>query len=390
MSSSSSSSSLHWLSLVGTIWLQAINGPNSDFPVYSSQLKDLKNISQVQLNFLAFASDAGKLFGWFSGVAAIYLPLWLVALTGAAFSMVGYGVQYLFLENSKLKYWHLFALTSMAGNGICWINTVCYLICIKNFTSDSRVAVGLSTSYLGLSAKVYTVVADAVFSKAKLQAKSYLLLNAILPMIVTILVSPSLRVLQTAKERTNSAFIFMFGITLATGVCAVVGSIGTKSYGLSSREHMVSLGVLLASPLFVPVGISLIETMRKILRDKKENRIHDLRIEDVESAIEMKEDGEEEVVPVIVPVTVPVPVQPIEEKECDEVGGVEMLKKVDFWLYFMGYMFSGTLGLVFLNNLGQIAESRGLSQTSTLVSLCSSFGFFGRLIPSFLDYFSIK
>ncbi|KAJ4751040.1 Major facilitator superfamily protein [Rhynchospora pubera] len=387
MSSSSSSSSLHWLSLVGTIWLQAINGPNSDFAIYSSQLKDVKHISQVQLNFLAFASDAGKLFGWFSGVAAIYLPLWLVAVTGAAFSLVGYGVQFLFLENSKLEYWHLFILTSLAGNGICWINTVCYLICIRNFTSDSRVAVGISTSYLGLSAKVYNVIANAVFTKTESIAKSYLLLNAIVPMIVTIFVTPSLRVLKATKERTNSAFLFMFGITLATGICAIFGSIGTKSYGFSSKEHMISLGVLLVSPLFVPVGISLSETMRKILRDKKENRIHDLRIEDIESAKETKEEREEELV---VPISIPVSAQVVEEKECEEVGGMKMLKKVDFWLYFMSYMFSGTLGLVFLNNLGQIAESRGLSDTSTLVSLSSSFGFFGRLIPSFLDYFSIK
>ncbi|EMS55942.1 hypothetical protein TRIUR3_26243 [Triticum urartu] len=85
----SSPTSVHWLSLVGSVWLQTINGPNSDFPVYSSELKTVKGISQVQLNFLAFASDAGKLFGWFAGVAALYVPLWLVAVVGAAFGLVG-------------------------------------------------------------------------------------------------------------------------------------------------------------------------------------------------------------------------------------------------------------------------------------------------------------
>ncbi|KAG8068335.1 hypothetical protein GUJ93_ZPchr0005g15645 [Zizania palustris] len=145
----STPSSAHWLSLVGSVWLQTINGPNADFPVYSSQLKEVKGISQVQLNFLAFASDAGKLLGWFAGVAALYLPLWLVAVVGAAFGLVGYGIQFLFLERSGLAYWHMFLLTSLAGNGICWINTVCYLLCMKNFPSDSRVAVSLATSYLG-------------------------------------------------------------------------------------------------------------------------------------------------------------------------------------------------------------------------------------------------
>jgi hypothetical protein len=52
-------------------------------------------------------------------------------------------------------------------------------------------------------------------------------------------------------------------------------------------------------------------------------------------------------------------------------------------------MFSGTLGLVFQNNLKQITESRRLAKTPTLVSLSSSFGFFGRLLPSFLGYYFV-
>ncbi|GJM92708.1 hypothetical protein PR202_ga09201 [Eleusine coracana subsp. coracana] len=377
-----SPSSAHWLSLVGSIWLQTINGPNSDFPVYSSQLKDLKHISQVQLNFLAFASDAGKLFGWFSGVAALYLPLWLVAFVGAAFGLVGYGIQYLFLDSAGLRYWHLFLLTSLAGNGICWINTVCYLLCIRNFGSSSRVAVSLATSYLGLSAKVYTSLADSIPGLANSKAKAYLLLNAVVPMIVTVLVAPSLRVVDLkSAASTDAAFLIMFAITLATGACAVVGSIGSTSDGLSSREHMISLSVLLATPVLIPLVLRIRESMNKIRETKRENRIHDLGTDET----------------TIVAIDIPFPPLDVESSKDDgdskpreEVGGLRLLRKLDFWLYFFSYMFSGTLGLVFLNNLGQIAESRRLAQTSTLVSLSSSFGFFGRLLPSFLDYYSAK
>nr|CAD1817501.1 unnamed protein product [Ananas comosus var. bracteatus] len=84
-----SSSSLHWLSLVATIWLQTINGPNSDFAVYSSQLKDIKHFSQVQLNMLAFASDAGKLFGCFSGIAVIHLALFVITIATGVCAVVG-------------------------------------------------------------------------------------------------------------------------------------------------------------------------------------------------------------------------------------------------------------------------------------------------------------
>jgi hypothetical protein len=383
-----SPSSAHWLSLVGSIWLQTINGPNSDFPVYSSQLKDLKHISQVQLNFLAFASDAGKLFGWFSGVAALYLPLWLVAFVGAAFGLVGYGLQYLFLDSAGLRYWHLFLLTSLAGNGICWINTVCYLLCIRNFGSSSRVAVSLATSYLGLSAKVYTSLADSIPGLANSKAKTYLLLNAVVPMLVTVVVVPSLRVVDLkSAASTDPAFLVMFAVTLVTGVCAVLGSIGSSSNGLSSREHMISLSVLLATPVLIPLALKIREKMNKIWETKRENRIHDLSTEaddtntmgaavlaiDVAQEVESK-DGDDSAT----------------EKPQEEVGGLRLLRKLDFWLYFFSYMFSGTLGLVFLNNLGQIAESRRLEQTSTLVSLSSSFGFFGRLLPSFMDYYSAK
>ncbi|KAL5220806.1 hypothetical protein ABZP36_025519 [Zizania latifolia] len=385
-----SPSSAHWLSLIGSIWLQTINGPNSDFPVYSSQLKELKHISQVQLNFLAFASDAGKLFGWFSGVAALYLPLWLVAFVGAAFGLVGYGIQYMFLDSAGLRYWHLFVLTALAGNGICWINTVCYLLCINNFASSSRVAVSLATSYLGLSAKVYTSLAETFPGLASSKAKTYLLLNAVVPLFVTVVVAPSLRVfdLKSGEVSSDAAFLAMFAITLATGACAVVGSIGSTSNGLSSKEHMASLGVLLAIPILIPVALKIRETLTKIREAKRENRIHDLGTDDSLSV--------ESVVVVDVSADADADAEAKEEadgvvkKTQEEVGGLRLLRIPDFWLYFFSYMFSSTLGLVFLNNLGQIAESRGVAQTSTLVSLSSSFGFFGRLLPAFMDYYSKK
>ncbi|KAM0912446.1 hypothetical protein ACQ4PT_012792 [Festuca glaucescens] len=370
----SSPSSAHWQSLVGSIWLQTVNGPNSDFPVYSSQIKELKNISQVQISFLAFASDAGKLLGWFSGVAALYVPLRLVAFVGTGFGLVGYGIQYLFLNSAGLRFWHLFLLTALAGNGICWINTVCYLLCINNFASRGRVAVSLATSYLGLSAKVYTSLAETMMPGSK--AKAYLLLNAVVPMIVTVAVTPSLRLLDLKSEMVSTtddtAFIVMFAITIATGVCAVAGF-----SGLSSR---ISLGALLVVPVLIPVALRIRKSMNKMWEARaRENRTQQLGGDDDVVVIEVMgiETEEEETIVAA-------------EKPQEEVGGLQLLTKPDFWLYYFSYMFSGTLGLVFLNNLGQIAESRGLAHASTLVSLSSSFGFFGRLLPSFLDYYSAK
>ncbi|KAL9323062.1 hypothetical protein ACSQ67_011115 [Phaseolus vulgaris] len=67
----------------------------------------------------------------------------------------------------------------------------------------------------------------------------------------------------------------------------------------------------------------------------------------------------------------------------EEVGVKLMLRRINFFVFFFG----ATVGLVYINNLGQIAESRDCSNTSSLVSLSSSFGFFGRLMPSLMYFF---
>lgn len=88
-----------WMILVATIWIQAFTGTNFDFSAYSSDLKSVLEISQVQLNYLAVASDLGKVFGWSSGLALMYFPLWTVLFTAAFMGFVGYGVQWLVITN---------------------------------------------------------------------------------------------------------------------------------------------------------------------------------------------------------------------------------------------------------------------------------------------------
>ncbi|KAJ6813184.1 uncharacterized protein M6B38_146950 [Iris pallida] len=89
-----------WMILVATIWIQAFTGTNFDFSAYSSQLKSVMGISQVQLNYLATASDLGKVFGWSSGLALLYLPLPLVLFLAAAVGFLSYGLQWLLITST--------------------------------------------------------------------------------------------------------------------------------------------------------------------------------------------------------------------------------------------------------------------------------------------------
>ncbi|KAL5703942.1 hypothetical protein ACHQM5_022432 [Ranunculus cassubicifolius] len=375
---SSCSSVLQWLSLVGIIWLQSINGTNTDFSAYSSQYKKLLSISQIKLNNLAFASDAGKLFGWVSGLATAYLPLWLVLIIGASLGLIGYGVQFLFLAEkiTFLSYWQIFFLTVLAGNSICWINTVCYATITKNFRSNAQTAVGLSTSYSGLSAMTYTNIVDVISpSSSTKKAKTYLFLNSVVPLLVAVVTSPFFRDVKVKKKENGleTRFIVMFIIAVATGTYAVICTLGLLNL-FPQLAHAIVLGILLACPLLVLYCVN-----------KRECRIHDVTVDETcdlerDSSIEVKEEEEDEEEEVVIS----------ESNVMQEIGVKLMLRKVEFWLYFFVYMFGATLGLVYLNNLGQIAESRGHPRSSSLVSLSSSFGFFGRLIPSILEHFFSK
>ncbi|KAL6008596.1 hypothetical protein ACLOJK_034110 [Asimina triloba] len=88
-----------WMILVATIWVQAFTGTNFDFSSYSSDLKMVLGITQVQLNYLAVASDLGKAFGWSSGLAILHLPLPAVLFMSASMGAVGYGLQWLVVKN---------------------------------------------------------------------------------------------------------------------------------------------------------------------------------------------------------------------------------------------------------------------------------------------------
>ncbi|KAM5548483.1 protein NUCLEAR FUSION DEFECTIVE 4-like [Rosa sericea] len=397
--SSSSSKAFQWLSLVGIIWLQSINGTNTTFPAYSSQLKNTLSLSQLQINNLVFASNAGKLFGWFSGIAAIYLPLWLVLMIGSLLGLFGYGVQFLFITNqiSSPAYWQIFLLTMLAGNSVCWINTVCYVVCIRNFPFHQQVAVGLTTSYQGLSAKIYTDIVSAAFSSSPhKRAKAYLLLNSLLPLLVCVVVAAFVKdidVVTGDPRNMASGFKLMFMITIATGIYAIISSLGSMSIDLSPLHSVIGTALFLLIPLVVPIVEKIGEKLSRRWRSlDRENRVQNFSTDDqkglesIKSGVVKEEEEEEHSTEHVHNEVGKVQIHHgIGVRE--EIGVRLMVKRIDFWLYFLVYIFSATIGLVFLNTFGQIVESRGSSRTSSLVSLSSSFGFFGRLMTSLLDYF---
>ncbi|CAN7061160.1 hypothetical protein IGI04_016337 [Brassica rapa subsp. trilocularis] len=361
---------LRWFSLVALLWLQSINGTNLSFPAYSSQLKEFLSISQFKLNYLSFASDAGKVLGFISGIAAIHLPLPLVLLAGGSLGFAGYGLQYLCIVKKMftLSFYQIWGLSFLAGNSICWINTACFIVAITGFPLNRQVAVGITASYQALSGKIYTDIVHTFFYSSQREAASgYLLLSSLVPLACCLVTAPMLmreaKAMSFSSRDVNVGFIFLFVVTIATGIY----SVATSLLPVPAVLALIGIVLFLLAPLAIPSGVRLEELMSSTRSQQK--------VYNLEAPIEEDQKKEEEV----------------DEKAIvgvrEEVEWTKLWKRLDFWIYFGLYLFGPTVGIVFMNNLGQISESRGCAATSSLVALSSSFGFFGRLLPSLLDYF---
>ncbi|KAL0297420.1 UNVERIFIED_CONTAM: protein NUCLEAR FUSION defective [Sesamum radiatum] len=90
------------------------------------------------------------------------------------------------IAHIKFKYTlsrYVFLLCLLAGCSICWFNTVCFVLCIKNFPSNRPLALSLTVSFNGVSAALYNL---AVNSLNPSTSAAYLLLNALVPLFTSI------------------------------------------------------------------------------------------------------------------------------------------------------------------------------------------------------------
>lgn len=133
-----------WMILVATIWIQAFTGTNFDFSSYSSDLKSVLGISQVQLNYLSMASDMGKALGWCSGVSLLYFPMWVVIFMAASMGLFGYGLQWLVIRRFiSLPYFLVSSFSSFIFTCFLLFNLLLHIFLgfmpYINFTTDALV-----------------------------------------------------------------------------------------------------------------------------------------------------------------------------------------------------------------------------------------------------------
>ncbi|XP_027182838.1 protein NUCLEAR FUSION DEFECTIVE 4-like [Coffea eugenioides] len=390
-----------WMILAASVWIQAFTGTNLDFSSYSSDLKSVLGISQVQLNNLSMASDMGKAFGWCSGVCLKYLPLWVVIFLAAFMGFLGYGLQWLVIQGHiSLPYSLVILLSLLAGCSISWFNTVCYVLCINNFPANRPLALSLSISFNGVTAALYKLIVNAINST---DSALYLLLNAIMPLIASIGIvalvlqqHPPQALSGGAIHRESCVFLRLVILAACTGVYLLV----------LDTESVTSSASTLGAILFL---ILLLITTRIFCAREWAQRTENSSIELQGTSFNSVDLGDLDIKQKLVEIedsSSPLTrsngnaYDPEEKRSCcdqkffkdrlsmlGEEHSVRLLiHRLDFWLYYLAYFCGGTLGIVYGNNLGQIAQSLGYgSQISSFVSLYSACSFFGRLLSAIPD-----
>ncbi|KAI9185500.1 hypothetical protein LWI28_007942 [Acer negundo] len=392
-----------WMILIATTWIQAFTGTNFDFSSYSSTLKSVLEISQVQLNYLSVASDMGKAFGWCSGVFLMRLPVWVVMFIATFMGLVGYGLQWLVIQKLiVLPYFLVFLLCLLAGCSICWFNTVCYVLCIRNFQTNRAFALSLTISFNGVTAALYTLIAKAISSD---NDTIYLFLNALVPLFAsTLALIPILRQPPSADATRLDSFNFLILniLALIAGLYLLLLN-SLSSTPLRARILFTGAMILLFLPLCLPGIVCARKWANRTIHTGFHFDLSSFNSVDVYDDPELHKEligsdqsnglngcsfsvtHEEEGC-----------LAKVMEKDRLKMLGEEhtarlLVRKWDFWLYYLAYFCGGTIGLVYSNNLGQIAQSLGYySKLSSLITLYSTCSFFGRLLAAAPDFLRDK
>jgi hypothetical protein len=283
----------------------------------------------------------------------------------------------------------------VAGCSICWFNTVCFVLCIRSFSASNRsLALSLSISFNGLSAAFYTLFANAL---SPFSPSVYLLLNAILPLAVSVLALPAILLchhdnhLHSMPKHNSRVFLGLYILAFITGIYLVIfGSFNTTS----STAPVILTGatVLLVLPLIVPATVSCSHGSSHG-PDPVSPLNHD---DDTQEPLllsndhQMGSDG-----------TMRKTVKHHLQDCCcgailgkgrivvlgEEHSAKKLIRSMDFWLYYTAYFCGATVGLVYSNNLGQIAQSlHQQSQLTMLLAVYSSCSFFGRILSALPDF----
>ncbi|VFQ97866.1 unnamed protein product [Cuscuta campestris] len=403
-----------WLVFVASMWVQSCSGIGYLFGSISPVIKAAMGYNQRQVALLGVAKDLGDAIGFLPGVLCEILPIWLVLFVGVLQNLLGYGFVWLFVAHKlpESPLWLLCILIFVGTNGETYFNTGALVSCVQNFPKSRGPIVGILKGFAGLSGAILTQVYATINFPDQ---ASLVFMVAVGPSIVITALMFLVRPVgghRQARTSDNSSFLFIYSVCLilAAYLFAVLmlQDLTSVSQNLITLLTVV-LVVLILLPIIIPIILVYFTGSRPQLEEsfltesEKQQASQSEQDRNVVIFSELEDEKPPEV-DTLPPWERQKRIAHLQAKlfQAAAEGAVRVksrkgprrgedftllqaLVKADFWLMFVSLILASGSGLTVIDNLGQMSQSLGYSNTHIFVSMISIFNFLGRVAGGYFS-----
>ncbi|CAA7013652.1 unnamed protein product [Microthlaspi erraticum] len=347
-----------WMAMTASIWIQCTGGGSYTFGIYSAALKSTQSYDQSTLDTVSVFKDIGGNVGVLSGLVYTAATFnrrrsdgkegrggpWVVILIGSIMCFTGYFLMWAsvtgLIKKPPVPVMCLFML--IAAQSLTFLNTANVVSSLENFSDYGGTAVGIMKGFVGLSGAMLIQLYETICPG---DPKTFILLLAIVPSLLSVLVMPLVRIYETSTVDEKKHLDGLSTLSLGIAAYLMIIIILKSTFGLPSWANTFTLAillVLLTSPMLIAI---------RAHRDNIEKPVYSL-LEATSLLL-------------------------IEDKS---LNVLQAMRKVDFWLLFLAMVCGMGSGISTINNMRQIGESLRYSsvEINTLLSLWSIWNFIGR------------
>ncbi|KAA8542108.1 hypothetical protein F0562_023260 [Nyssa sinensis] len=397
-----------WLVFVASMWVQSCAGIGYLFGSISPVIKSTMGYNQRQVAALGVAKDLGDSIGFIAGSLCEILPIWGILSIGVVQNFVGYGLVWLIVTGRlpSLSVWVLCIAIFVGTNGETYFNTGALVSCVQNFPKSRGPVVGILKGFAGLSGAILTLI-YAMFNAS--DQASMLLMIAVLPSIVIIALMFIVRPVgghRQVRPSDNSSFLFTYTICLILAVYLLGVLLLEDLFDLSQTIvtlFAVLLIILVLLPIIIPVHLVFFSESRRQTEEsllpepqnqestKSEQDINEVILSEVEDEKSAEIDSlpaserQKRIAHLQAKLFQAAAEGAVRVKRRkgprrgEDFTLMQTLVKADFWLIFVSLVLASGSGLTIIDNMGQMCQSLGFSNTHIFVSMISIFNFLGRV-----------
>ncbi|XP_008801667.2 protein NUCLEAR FUSION DEFECTIVE 4-like [Phoenix dactylifera] len=399
-----------WLVFVAAMWMQSCAGIGYLFGSISPVIKSSLGYNQRQLASLGVAKDLGDSLGFLAGTLCEILPLWAALLMGALQNLIGYGWVWLIVTGRVpvLPLWVMCILIFVGNNGETYFNTAALVSCVQNFPKSRGPVVGILKGFAGLSGAILTQIYAMIH---KPDHAALIFMVAVGPTMVVIALMFIIRPVgghRQVRPLDNSSFVFVYSVCLLLAAYLMGVMLLEDLVGLSETVTTlctVVLFFLLLVPIVIPLLLtcyfddicpaqeSLLPVPQKeeTGKSRESTEQHEVILSEVEDEKPKEVDllpaseRQKRIAQLQARLFQAAAVGAVRVKRRrgphrgEDFTLMQALIKADFWLLFFSLLLGSGSGLAVIDNLGQMSQSLGYSETHIFVSMISIWNFLGRI-----------